>query len=67
MTKRATFTQAQIRRVIQAAQREGLRIAGIRTDGTVVVFEGENPFVPVDRPLASTDDADALRWGDGNG
>jgi hypothetical protein len=67
MTKRATFTQAQIRRVIQAAQREGLRIAGIRADGTVVVFEGENPLVPVDRTVAATDASDTLRWGDGNG
>ena len=40
MTKRVTFTQAQVRRAIKAAQREGLRIAAIRADGTVVVFEG---------------------------
>ena len=67
MTRRAGFTQAQVRRVIQAARREGLRIAGIRADGTVVVFEGENPLVPVDRPIAATDDPDALRWADGDG
>jgi hypothetical protein len=67
MTKRGTFTQAQVRRAIQAAQREGLRIAGIKADGTVVVFEGENPLVPVDRPITATDDLDARRWGDGDG
>jgi hypothetical protein len=67
MTKRARVTQAQVRRMIQAARREGLRVAGIRPDGMVIVYEGENPLVPVDRPIGATDDAGALRWGDGNG
>ncbi len=68
MTKRARVTQAQVRRMIQAARREGLRIAGIKPDGTVIVCEGENPLVPVDHPLTATDDAAALhRWGDGGG
>ncbi len=40
MTKRARVTQAQVRRMIQAARRERLRIAGIKPDGTVVVYEG---------------------------
>lgn len=65
MSQRAPFTQSQVRRLIQAAKREGLRIAGLRPDGTVVVYEGDNPLVPVDRSLAEPDDADALRrWGD---
>jgi len=34
MTKRAALTQAQVRRIIQAARREGLRVAGIKPDGT---------------------------------
>lgn len=68
MTKRATVTQAQVRRMIYAARREGLRIAGIKPDGTVVTYEGENPLVPVDHPVAALDDPDALRrWGDGDG
>jgi hypothetical protein len=69
MTKRAKVTQAQVRRIIQAARREGLRIAGIKPDGTIVVYEGrENPLVPIDRPIAATDHANALRrWGDGDG
>jgi hypothetical protein len=68
MTKRARVTQAQLRRIIQAARREGLRIAGIKLDGTVVVYEDqENPLVPVDRPIAATDYAVSLRrWGDGD-
>jgi hypothetical protein len=68
VTKRAGATQAQVRRMIQAARREGLRIAGIRPDGTVVVYEEKNPLVPIDQPVAATEDADALcRWGDGDG
>jgi len=72
MTKRAGVTQAQVRRIIQAARREGLRIAGIKPDGTIVVYEQEeNPLVPVDRvdrTITGTEDADTLRrWGDGDG
>lgn len=68
MTKRTRVTQSQVRRMIQAARREGLRIAGIRPDGTVIVYEGENPLVPIDHPIGATDDADALhRWGDHGG
>jgi hypothetical protein len=68
MTKRAAFTQAQVRRIIQAARREGLRVAGIKPDGTVVVFDGAgNPLAPVDGLMSGPEDADALRWGDGNG
>ena len=68
MNKRTRVTQAQVCRMIQAARREGLRIAGIKPDGTVLVYEEENPLVPIDHPIAATDDAAALRrWGDGDG
>jgi hypothetical protein len=40
-TKRARVRQAQVRRMIQAARREGLRVAGIKPDGTVVVYDQE--------------------------
>jgi hypothetical protein len=67
MTKRATFTQAQVRRSIQAARREGLRVTGIKPDGTVVVADcGENPPAPVDGLISSSEDADAVRWRDGD-
>jgi hypothetical protein len=65
MTKPASPTQAQVRRVIQAARREGLGIAGIKPDGTIIVYDGvENPLVSVDHPALPPDDADARRWGD---
>jgi 2-C-methyl-D-erythritol 4-phosphate cytidylyltransferase len=65
----AQITQAEIARIIRAARREGLRIAGIKLDGTIVVYEqGDNPLASIDRQGASTEDADALRrWGDGDG
>jgi hypothetical protein len=55
--------------MIQAARREGLRVAGIKPDGTVVVYDGEkNPFALVDQLITSSEDADALRrWGDSDG
>jgi hypothetical protein len=50
--------------MIQAARREGLQIAGIKPDGTVVVYEGENPLVPIDHPPEAPQDAEAIRWRD---
>jgi hypothetical protein len=37
MTKRATCTQAQVRRIIKAAEKEGLCVTGIKPDGTIIV------------------------------
>jgi hypothetical protein len=67
MTRRAVATKAQIRRSIKAALEQGLRVAGIRPDGTIVTHEGgENPLVPIDQP--KTDAAglspDTSRWAD---
>jgi hypothetical protein len=37
MTKRSTCTQAQVRRIIKAAEREGYQIVAIKPDGTISV------------------------------
>jgi hypothetical protein len=37
MTKRLTCTQAQVRRIIKAAEREGYKVVGIKPDGTIAV------------------------------
>jgi hypothetical protein len=37
MTKRATCTQAQVRRIIKAAEREGYYVVEIKPDGTIAV------------------------------
>lgn len=41
MTTRAPYTQAQLQRAIRAAKCEGLRVRGIRLDGTVEVVDSE--------------------------
>ena len=40
MTRRLPFTQASLCRAIRAARKEGLRVAGIRPDGTLIVHDG---------------------------
>jgi hypothetical protein len=64
MTKRASHTEAQIRRNIKAALRVGLRIAGIGPDGTVLVRDGDD-LVP-SPALARLDDSPAVpsKWSD---
>jgi hypothetical protein len=39
-------TNASIRRAILAAQKAGLRVTGIRADGTVLVQNDDNPLAP---------------------
>ena len=41
MTEPAPFTQAQVKRAIAAAKKAGLRVIGIRTDGTIIVYDGK--------------------------
>lgn len=56
MTRPLPFTQASLRRAIAAARKEGLRIAGIRPDGTLILGDGaEAPLAdigPDGQPLA---------------
>lgn len=42
MTARLPFTQASVKRAIAAAHKAGLRVTGIRPDGTVMVQDGDN-------------------------
>lgn len=46
MTARAPYTEAQIRRAIKAARKEGLSIAGVRPDGTIIIGEPSTSLVP---------------------
>jgi hypothetical protein len=48
VTARLPFTQAAVRRTIGAALKSGLRVVGIRSDGTVIVDDGGNhhPLLP---------------------
>jgi hypothetical protein len=62
MTRAITFTQAQVRRAVKAAESAGLvvRRVTIARDGSIVVDGGESYSVPVDSPnkplAASWDD-----------
>ncbi len=42
MTRAVPFTQASVRRAIEAARRAGLRVTAIRPDGTVVVIDQQD-------------------------
>jgi len=61
MTKPLPFTQASIRRAVLGARSAGLRVTGIRPDGTVMVDEGEGP-VDLSPPVAPNQASS--RWED---
>ena len=42
MTRPLPFTQAGLKRAIRAARNAGLRVVGIRPDGTFLVNDGDN-------------------------
>jgi hypothetical protein len=42
MTKPLPFTQAAIERAIRAAEKRGYKVGGVKPDGTVLVYSGED-------------------------
>ncbi len=42
MTARAVFTEAQLRRAITAVEKKGYKVGGIKPDGTVLVYSGDD-------------------------
>jgi len=64
MTRALPFTQASLKCAINAARKAGLRVTGIRADGTLIVNDGDNPALDI-APVASDSDTGGLsRWGD---
>lgn len=61
MTERLPFTQARIERAVKAARKLGLRVKGIRPDGTVEVEESDAPIVP---EAPAQQNAPANSWDD---
>ena len=63
MTRAVTFTQAQVRRAVKAAESAGLRVrkVTINPDGSITVDSGDKGEQRVDEPVkalaASWDDA----------
>ena len=47
MTKPLPFTQAALTCAIKAAMKAGLRVMGVRPDGTVLVQNADQPLEPV--------------------
>ena len=43
MTRAIRFTQASLKRAIEAARKAGLRVTGIKPDGTLIVDDENNP------------------------
>lgn len=62
MTRHVTFTQAQVRRAVKAAESAGLRVqrVTINPDGAIVVESGENRLSAMDSPEMAT----AASWDD---
>jgi hypothetical protein len=61
MSRSVTFTQAQVRRAIKAAESAGLRVrqVTVKPDGSIVIDSRENDIPAMDSPrtsLASWDD-----------
>lgn len=46
MSRAIPFTQAKVKRAIDAARKAGMRVTGIRPDGTVLVQEADAPIAP---------------------
>ena len=62
MTRALPFTQAKVTRAISAARKAGLRVIGIRPDGTVLVQEADAPIVPAE--AARQDAPSGTSWDD---
>ena len=62
MTRAVTFTQAQVRRAVKAAESAGLRVrkVTINSDGSITVDSGDNPLPAVDTRKATV----AASWDD---
>ena len=62
MSKAVTFTQAQVRRAVKAAESAGLRVrrVTVNPDGSITVDSGDKPLPAVDTGKASV----AASWDD---
>jgi hypothetical protein len=66
MTAALPFTQAGVCRAIKAAHKAGLRVTGIRPDGTVIVSDGEpdGSMPPVALHDSGSQNATSSKWDD---
>jgi hypothetical protein len=64
MTARLPFTQASLRRAIEAAHKAGLRVTAIRPDGTLIVDDGDNRSDGVVSLAPNGQPIETSRWED---
>jgi hypothetical protein len=64
MTRPLPFTQASLKRAINAARKAGLRVTGIKPDGTLVVNDGDNSPGAVAGAWDDRNTAEVSKWGD---
>jgi hypothetical protein len=62
MTRSITFTQAQVRRAVRAAESAGLRVRSVtvKADGSITVDSGDNRLPAIDSPETAL----ATSWDD---
>lgn len=62
MTRAITFTQAQVRRAVKAAESAGLRVrrVTVNQDGSITVESGDNQVPAMDSPEMAA----ATSWDD---
>jgi hypothetical protein len=64
MTRVLPFTQASLRRAIEAARKAGLQVTGIRPDGTLLVQDVENAPRTVPSGGIEEQSAPSSKWED---
>jgi hypothetical protein len=64
MTDKLPFTQAAIRRAIRAAERAGYRVGGVKPDGTVLVYSGDERPESLSIVPSHEQDAGGTSWDD---
>jgi len=64
MTRVLRFTQASLRRAIEAARKAGLQVTGIRPDGTLLVQDVENAPRTVPSGGLEEQSAPSSKWED---
>jgi hypothetical protein len=61
MSRALPFTQASLRRAIEAAHKAGLRVRRIQPDGTLIVDDGSEPVAEI---VSVEEDKTLYRWKD---
>lgn len=64
MTRALPFTQASLCRALAAARKAGLKVTGIRPDGTLVISDGDSPQNEIAASIPDGQATGPSRWED---